>query len=323
MRITRLTVFIAILVLFIACKSRKHGGQSSWVFDQEEVLTTEQEKSLDSLFKAHEKITTNQIALITTSTYAPDTNIVAFSTNTFNRWGIGRKDINNGVLIVFSGSNRETRIATGLGTEKVLTDEIAAEILKSKMIPQFKNGETFKGLWEGSKAIVEFLERPKNKITQAEKKDMPLEKFSDDHLFRVHSKETVKRWLSQLHYFYYIRAYGGHANDGDAFEAYFTYAGKQDLEKKLSQLGIPAGSGLGRKTLFGHNVVVSDYGGTLRLAIAGVRNDNPYEVSEADFQTCLSLEKKFEELGWDKNGYSGPIDNICCISKNRYPELYP
>ena len=78
--------------------------------------------------------------------------------------GVGKKEKDNGVLIVFSNQMRQTRIATGYGTEKVLTDEVAKAIIDSVMIPNFKKGKPFDGLWAGSLSIVEFLERPENKI---------------------------------------------------------------------------------------------------------------------------------------------------------------
>ena len=55
-------------------------------------------------------------------------------------------------------------ISTGYGTEKMLKDEIAKKIIDSLMIPNFKQAKTFEGLWEGSKAIITFLEKPENKI---------------------------------------------------------------------------------------------------------------------------------------------------------------
>ena len=75
--------------------------------------------------KAHEKITTNEIALVTTPDYGTDSTLERFALNFGNKYGIGKKEKNNGVLIVFTNAIRQTRISTGYGTEKVLKDEIA------------------------------------------------------------------------------------------------------------------------------------------------------------------------------------------------------
>ena len=139
-------------------------GQKRWVSDNESVLTQVQVNRLDSLFNLHEKKTTNEIVLVTTKDFGTDTSILSYSLNLYRDLGIGKKDKNNGVLIVYSGEKRQTRITTGYGTELVLKDEIAQKIIAESMLPHFKKGNTFEGLWEGSKALIAFLERPENKI---------------------------------------------------------------------------------------------------------------------------------------------------------------
>jgi uncharacterized protein len=139
-------------------------GIATFVFDYEGILTDVQEHQFDSLFRTHEKKTSNEIILVTTPTYEPDSDIVSYSLNFFNRNKIGKKDLDNGVVIVLSQINKETRITTGHGTEVVLQDHIAKKIIDSLMIPQFKADKVFEGLWLGSKAIVHFLELPENKI---------------------------------------------------------------------------------------------------------------------------------------------------------------
>lgn len=154
------TLTCVIFLAFCATKTTHR----TWVYDNELVLKKDEIKLLDSLFNEHEKKTTNEIALITTSDYGSDTSILFFAVNNSRRLGLGKKGINNGVLIVYSGANRQVRIETGYGTEKIFKDEIAARIIDSLMIPQFKEGKVFIGLREGSKAIIDFLERPENKI---------------------------------------------------------------------------------------------------------------------------------------------------------------
>jgi uncharacterized protein len=81
-----------------------------------------------------------------------------------NELGLGQRNINNGLIIVFSKTKKEVRIGTGKGTEKVLTNKIAQHIIDSVMLPVFKRDSIYKALWLGSKAIVEFLEIRANKI---------------------------------------------------------------------------------------------------------------------------------------------------------------
>jgi uncharacterized protein len=155
-----ITIFFLSL-LFINCHSK---NKIAWVFDFEHDLTQLQINKLDSLYKSHEKKTSNEIALVTKSDYYPDSTILMFAVNFGRVYGIGKKETDNGIVIVFNGRRHEARISTGYGTEKVLKDEIAKSILDSIMIPRFKNDETFEGLWEGSLALINFLEKKENKI---------------------------------------------------------------------------------------------------------------------------------------------------------------
>lgn len=156
------TLIIVLLVSFIfSCTQNE---KKIWVLDREHDLTEYQINRLDSLLKSHKKKTTNEIALVTTGNYEPDSSILFFAVNFGRRYGVGKKDKNNGVVIAFSAAKHETMISTGYGTEKILKDEIAKKIIDNFMIPRFKEGRIFDGLWDGSIAIVNFLERPENKI---------------------------------------------------------------------------------------------------------------------------------------------------------------
>lgn len=143
------------------CKTNK---PKSWVVDDEKILTQEQRTKFDSLFTAHEKRTSNEIVLVTTPGYGVDSNIIEYSKHFGNQIRIGKKKLNNGIVIVFSKNQHETRIATGYGSERVLGDQVAQNIIDSLMLPRFRDAKYFKGLWEGSIAVIRILEKPENKI---------------------------------------------------------------------------------------------------------------------------------------------------------------
>lgn len=154
--------FLAVCLSSFTCKEKNEHG--SYIYDFEKILSKEQWIKLDSLYASHEEKTTNQIALITTSDFSPDSSIESYSLSMGRKLGIGQKEKDNGVLIVFSNQQRQTRIATGYGTELILTDEIAKNIIDNQMLPNFKQDKYFEGIWAGSLAIVQFLEKPGNEI---------------------------------------------------------------------------------------------------------------------------------------------------------------
>ncbi len=153
--------FFLICFASFSCSPKQ---EKVWVLDNEKDLTPAQVTLFDSLYKAHEKITGNEIALVTTRDYFPDTDIISYSTTLFKKYGFGKKEKNNGVVIVYSNTQREVRIATGDGTEKVLKDLIAKGIIENIMMHSLKDGRAFDGLWNCSKAVIDFLDRPENQI---------------------------------------------------------------------------------------------------------------------------------------------------------------
>ena len=63
------------------------------------------------------------------------------------KWGIGQKGLNNGVLILVkpktSDSNGEVFIAPGYGLEGVIPDITCGEIVDYEILPAFRNGRLF------------------------------------------------------------------------------------------------------------------------------------------------------------------------------------
>ena len=73
-------------------------------------------------------------------------NIVLYGTDLFNYWGVGRKGINDGLLILVSKQDRKVAICTGYLTERFLPDPEAGRIIDAFMVPQFKKGNYGKGI---------------------------------------------------------------------------------------------------------------------------------------------------------------------------------
>jgi len=139
-----------LLAFLVACGQTNNITQrSSWVYDYEEVLTEAQELYLDSLINDFEKRTTNEIALITVHNIGESESIMEHAVMLGDSLRVGKKDKNNGLIILFSSNLRKTFLATGYGTEKILKDEICKKIIDSTMIPYYKQEDYFNGLKAG------------------------------------------------------------------------------------------------------------------------------------------------------------------------------
>jgi len=128
------------------------------VNDYEELFSTEQMQLLAEKINLHEQVTTNEIGIVTTADFSPYDNIDDYSLELFNKWGIGKKDKDNGVLITVSQKNKIVRITTGIGVGNVLTDSLATSINDEIMIPFFKEGDYYGGVNAGLEAVIEIIE---------------------------------------------------------------------------------------------------------------------------------------------------------------------
>ncbi|MCX6319515.1 MAG: TPM domain-containing protein [Bacteroidetes bacterium] len=135
---------------------------TGYVNDFEKLLTAEQVKYLDSIIRAHEKQTTNQVVIATmeldSSFLQIPNSIDSFSLKLFNEWGVGTKEKNNGIGILVSANLRKMRIETGKGLTTKLTNDEAAAILKTYFFPRFKEQDYFGGLRDGVQAIMKEIQ---------------------------------------------------------------------------------------------------------------------------------------------------------------------
>lgn len=80
--------------------------------------------------------------------------IESFSNKLFNRWGVGEKANNKGVLFVVAKNDRRMRIECGYGAEAVVPDAIAKRIIADTVTPFFKAGDFAGGIVAGSRSIM-------------------------------------------------------------------------------------------------------------------------------------------------------------------------
>lgn len=124
------------------------------VNDYEFVFTMEQLEKLTLMIREFEKNTTNQIAIVSIESIGKYSDFDKFAVDLSNYNGIGLKEKDNGLSIVFSTNLRKIRITTGFGTEKILTDKICKNILDQTIIPEFKNGNYYSGIEKGLTEIM-------------------------------------------------------------------------------------------------------------------------------------------------------------------------
>jgi uncharacterized protein len=132
----------------------RHVG--SWIVDEGNVLTPAEKGALDGQLMQleHEIGVEFPVAILST---VGDAVPKQFATELFNRWGVGKKGRDNGVLLLLVLDQKRAEIETGYGLEGLLPDAVCARVLREKMVPEFKDGHMGAGVLAGVAAITEVL----------------------------------------------------------------------------------------------------------------------------------------------------------------------
>ena len=128
--------------------------------EQPQFLDGEQAGNMEQKLISVAESSSNQIAIVVVDNFGgSDAN--DFGTRLFNKWGIGKGEKNNGVLILVKptedNGGRKTYIIVGNGLETALPDITCKEIIDNEIIPSFKDGKYFDGLSNGVDVIAKFV----------------------------------------------------------------------------------------------------------------------------------------------------------------------
>lgn len=127
------------------------------VIDQTRTLTSEQIASLDRTLRAFNESKGAQISVLMLPTTQPET-IEQYSIRVAEAWKLGRKGVDDGVLLIVAKDDRAVRIETGYGLEGALPDVIANRITDQVIVPRFRQGDYAGGITEGVNRIIAVIE---------------------------------------------------------------------------------------------------------------------------------------------------------------------
>ncbi|MFB2539503.1 MULTISPECIES: TPM domain-containing protein [unclassified Acinetobacter] len=114
------------------------------VIDQAQVLSANQKQQLEQKIRSIFGQGLAQIAIVT----VPTTNgepIFNYTLNIAERWKLGKKGIDNGILIVAAINDRKMYILTGYGIEGVIPDSIASRIIREDIAEHFRQSDYYGG----------------------------------------------------------------------------------------------------------------------------------------------------------------------------------
>ena len=115
-------------------------NRTRYVSNPDGVLSRQAEERLDSLLGAVWQATSAEVVVVAVDSIE-GADIDSFATELFSLWGIGKKDNDNGLLILISRGDRRATLRTGYGLEGVLPDAVCGRIIRGDMAPRFREGD--------------------------------------------------------------------------------------------------------------------------------------------------------------------------------------
>jgi uncharacterized protein len=112
---------------------------------------------LEQKLRSFNLTTSTQIAIVTISDLGPY-EVADYAQKLGERWGVGQKEKDNGILLLVSLKPRKIYIATGYGAEEYVTDARARRIIETVIKPKFKDNDIYGGLNDGVEAIKQLLD---------------------------------------------------------------------------------------------------------------------------------------------------------------------
>lgn len=127
-----------------------------FVCNPDGILSASTVSSIDSMLADLKGRGIAQIAVVVIDSMTGD-DTYFFAHNLLNRWGVGEKRKDNGMVILISKGQREIQMETGYGLEGILPDALCRRVQEQHMVPYLSQNMWDKGTIEGVKAIYGIL----------------------------------------------------------------------------------------------------------------------------------------------------------------------
>lgn len=144
-----LTIFIFLCVSVIASAQPSSLQPTGYVNDFAGIIDSSTKNKLEQLLTAYEQQTTNEVSVVTVPSL-DDVPIEDYAVQLFEKWGIGKKEKDNGLLLLVAPNERKARIEVGYGLEGAINDALAGKILDNTVIPWFRQNNYADGILNGT-----------------------------------------------------------------------------------------------------------------------------------------------------------------------------
>ncbi|WP_386759902.1 TPM domain-containing protein [Lysobacter cavernae] len=159
----RVAALIVAIVLLLACALVQAQQLvaipplTSPVIDTTGTLDAATRQQLESQALALQQRKGSQLQVLVVPTTMPE-DIAQYAVRAFEQWKIGRKGVDDGVLLVVAKDDRRVRIEVGYGLEGAIPDATSARVIQEYLVPKFRSGDYVGGITDATAALVKIID---------------------------------------------------------------------------------------------------------------------------------------------------------------------
>ena len=127
------------------------------VIDQTGTLSGAEQSELDARLTALAKRKGSQIAVLLVATTSPEA-LEQYSLRVVEAWKLGRKGVDDGVLVLVAKDDRAVRIEVGYGLEGAIPDAIGKRVIDEYIVPRFRAGDYPGGISAGVDRLIGLID---------------------------------------------------------------------------------------------------------------------------------------------------------------------
>lgn len=156
-----MTLFVMILLLSVTTMAWAQEAPipelTSWVTDTTNTLDASDTASLNQKLTALDGEKGAQIAVLMIPT-THNESIESYATRAFAQWRLGRKGVDDGILLVVAKDDRRLRIEVGYGLEGAVPDVLAGRVIREQITPHFRTGQFSTGVVAGVDSLIAMVQ---------------------------------------------------------------------------------------------------------------------------------------------------------------------
>ncbi|MCX7961222.1 MAG: YgcG family protein [Burkholderiales bacterium] len=127
------------------------------VTDLTGTLSASERETLEARLADFERRRGTQFAVLLVPTTKPE-EIEQYAIRVAEAWKIGRKGVDDGLILLVAKDDRRVRIEVGYGLEGAIPDSVAKRVIEERIVPRFREGDFYGGLASGLEALIRLAE---------------------------------------------------------------------------------------------------------------------------------------------------------------------